>query len=160
MSTNVHNADAAHLVYVPHNTLPTTRSCCATVPPTASRYARSPGRGLHCRSLLCFIALEPQLNQWSSIMKEVIGSFAVTDGAMRQQTVIINQEIILDTDGNIVDTKKSMTLNSIKGEPVYPGEKDNILTLTDGTPLRKTSHIRIGDPTRHAPPKKRGLPRR
>jgi len=93
-------------------------------------------------------------------MKEVIGSFAVTDGAMRQQTVIINQEIILDTDGNIVDTKKSMTLNTIKGEPVYPGEKDNILTLTDGTPLRKTSHIRIGDPTRHAPSPKRGLPRR
>jgi len=79
-------------------------------------------------------------------MKEVIGSFAVTDKTMRQQTVIISQEIILDETGTLIATSKHLNLNSVNGEKVLRSEDDNTLTLTDGSILKKSSNIRLGYP--------------
>lgn len=78
-------------------------------------------------------------------MKEVIGTFTVTDGTLREQTVIISQETILDEKGIIIETRKYFTLNSIDGEEVRRCEAENTLSLADGTILRKISNTRFGD---------------
>lgn len=84
-------------------------------------------------------------------MKQVIGSFTVTDGTLRQQTVYITQESHIDSAGVIVDTRKLLNLNAIDGEQVFKTDNDNVLTLADGTVLKKTSNIRFGDPEKYAP---------
>ena len=88
-------------------------------------------------------------------MKEVIGSFAVTNGTSRQQTVIISQEITLDTAGTIIGKRKILTLNTPDGEEIARGDSDSSFTLADGTILRKTSAIRFGDPEDLAPRRRR-----
>lgn len=79
-------------------------------------------------------------------MKEVIGSFTVTDGTLRQQTVFISQETIVDSTGTIIETIKHLNLNSVDGEKVFRGVNENTLTLGDGTVLKKASAIRFGEP--------------
>lgn len=91
-------------------------------------------------------------------MKEVIGTFTVTDGTLREQTVIISQETILDENGVIIETRKYFNLNSIDGEEVRRGETENTLTLADGTLLRKISNIRFGD-IEDTPRRRRHRPR-
>lgn len=88
-------------------------------------------------------------------MKEVIGSFAVTDKALQQQTVIISQEIILDETGTLTATSKRLYLNSIDGEEVFRGEDDNTLTLANGSILKKSSNIRLGPPESRASHRRR-----
>lgn len=82
-------------------------------------------------------------------MKEVIGSFAVTDKTMRQHTVIISQEIILDETGTLTATSKHLNLNSVDGEKVFRSEDDNIFTLTNGSIFKKSSNIRLSYPEPH-----------
>lgn len=84
-------------------------------------------------------------------MKEVIGSFTVTDGTLRQQTVVISQECILDAEGTIIETRKHFNLNGVDGEKVLRGEDRSTLMLEDGTLLRKTSYVRFGDPEQNMP---------
>lgn len=84
-------------------------------------------------------------------IKEIIGSFTVTDGTLRQQTVIISQETILDSEGMITETRKHFNLNSVDGEVVLRGESENTLALTDGTVLRKISNVLFGDPEKYRP---------
>lgn len=79
-------------------------------------------------------------------MKEVIGSFAVTDKNMQQHTVLVSQEIHLDDTGTLIKATKHMNLNSVDGEAVFRGKDDNVLTLSDGTILKKSSNIRLGSP--------------
>lgn len=79
-------------------------------------------------------------------MKEVIGTFTVTGGTLRQQTVYISQETILDEDGVIKESIKRFTLLSLNGEVVERTKDHNTFLLEDGTILRKTSNIQIGDP--------------
>jgi hypothetical protein len=83
-------------------------------------------------------------------MKQVIGTFTVTDGTLRQQTVYISQESHIDSAGVIVDTRKHLNLNAIDGEVVFKTDNDNVMTLADGTVLKKTSNIRFGNPDTHS----------
>jgi len=82
-------------------------------------------------------------------MKEVIGSFTVTDKTLRQQTVIISQEATLDETGTLIATSKHLNLNSPDGEEVFRSEDDSILTLANGTILKKSSNVRLGLPESH-----------
>lgn len=93
-------------------------------------------------------------------MKEVIGTFTVTDGTLRQQTVIISQETILDNQGTITETRKHFNLNTIDGEEVKRSEIENTLILADGTILRKTSNVQFGDPDKDTTPRTRNTPKR
>jgi len=92
-------------------------------------------------------------------MKEVIGSFTVTDRTLQQKTVIISQEVLLDRTGVIVETKRYLTLDSLNGEEVFRGEDENILTLADGSILKKSSNIRFGDPEKYTPVVRRSMRR-
>ncbi|SHO52216.1 hypothetical protein [Desulfopila aestuarii] len=83
-------------------------------------------------------------------MKEVIGSFAVTDKTLRQQTVVISQEITLDKTGTLIATSKHLNLNSVDGEEVFRSEDDGTLTLANGSILKKSSNIRLGPPEPHS----------
>jgi hypothetical protein len=79
-------------------------------------------------------------------MKEILGTFTITDGALRQQTVIVSQEAILDENRTIVETHKHFNLNSLEGEEIQRTEDSAMLTLHDGTVLRKISNVQIGNP--------------
>lgn len=84
-------------------------------------------------------------------MKEVLGTFTVTGGHLRQQTVYICQETTLDENGVITETKKHFSLESSDGEIVERTRDPNTYLLDDGTILRKTSPIQLGDPEQYAP---------
>jgi hypothetical protein len=79
-------------------------------------------------------------------MKEVIGSFTVTDKTLRQQTVIISQETTLDETGTLIAASKHLNLNSLDGDEVFRSEDDSTLTLANGTILKKSSNVRLGPP--------------
>ncbi len=80
-------------------------------------------------------------------MKEILGTFTVIDGNLRQQTVIVSQETILDENGTLIETRKHFNLNNLEGEEIQRTEEPGILSRHDGSVLRKTGHVLIGDPT-------------
>ncbi|WP_136806925.1 hypothetical protein [Desulfosediminicola flagellatus] len=84
-------------------------------------------------------------------MKEVIGTFTVTGGTLRQQTVYITQQTVIDEKGIIKATIKGFTLNDKDGEIVERTKDQNTFLLEDGTILRKTSNVQLGDPEQLAP---------
>lgn len=84
-------------------------------------------------------------------MKEVIGTFTVTGGTLRQQTVYITQQTVIDEKGIIIETIKGFTLNDKNGEIVERTKDQNTFLLEDGTILRKTSNVQLGDPEQLAP---------
>jgi hypothetical protein len=77
-------------------------------------------------------------------MKEILGTFTVTDSALRQHSIIVSQESVLDEHGTLIATLKYFNLNNLKGEEVQRTEDPGILTLPDGTILKKTSNIQTG----------------
>lgn len=76
-------------------------------------------------------------------MKEVIGSFTVTNGASQPQIVFVSQKTTVNENNVVIGSKKIFTLNSVDGEAVYRTEDPNTLVLKDGTTLRKTSSVKM-----------------
>jgi hypothetical protein len=79
-------------------------------------------------------------------MKKILGTFTVTDSTLRQHTVFVSQETILDEQGTLIKTRKLFNLNSLEGEEVQRTESPGILSLHDGNILRKTSNVQLGEP--------------